>query len=339
MVPTEGGSGSASSMPYEEGMGQWLNMHALESILAIFTRPVHRESVLGSRPSPATSRAVPAAHFDVEKGDTLNKLAKLLISVAAVLFLFPGTALAQPVNDEFGSAVVVTEPLPFTHSVSTVDATPADYDPACGGGPTVWYTYTPSTSGSVAADTFGSDYDTTLWVGTGSPSSFSTIDCNDDAAGDLQSFVAWDAVAGTTYYMMVASCCGDPNSPGGNLVFNVGAPPPSPQLDISIDPVGTFDPSTGTATVSGVVDCSNGSSVQIFGTIRQRVGRAFVTGSFFVFLEGCSQDMTWTATITGDGVFAGGRASAEVFASTCGPIECAEDSQSRTIRLRGQGGG
>ena len=38
MVPTEGGSGSASSMPYEEGMGQWLNMHALGSIHAIFTR-------------------------------------------------------------------------------------------------------------------------------------------------------------------------------------------------------------------------------------------------------------------------------------------------------------
>ena len=265
----------------------------------------------------------------------MSKFAKLWISVAAVLFLFPGTGLAQPLNDEFGSAVVVTEPLPFTHSVSTVDATPADYDPMCGGGPTVWYTYTPSTSGTVAADTFGSDYDTTLWVGTGSPSSFSTIDCNDDAAG-LQSFVAWDAVAGTTYYIMVASCCG---SPGGNLVFNVGAPPPSPQIDISIDPVGTFDPRTGTATVSGVVDCSNGNFVQIYGTIRQRVGRTFVTGDFSAFLEGCSQDMTWTATITGNGLFRGGTATVSAYAYTCGPIECAEASESRNIRLRGQGGG
>jgi hypothetical protein len=256
----------------------------------------------------------------------------VIVGMAAAILMLPSTALAQPASDDFGSATTVIEPLPFSHSTSTVGATSADTDPPCGGA-TVWYAYTPSTSGRIAADTIGSDYDTTLWVGTGSPDELVTIGCNDDAFG-LQSFVSWDAVAGTTYYIMAGSCC-DSTSPGGNLVLNVGAPPPPPQLDISIDAVGTFDSRSGTATIRGTVDCSDGNFVDGFGTIRQRVGRDFVTGEFSFSFEECSQDMPWSATITGSGVFAGGKATVNVSVFTCSPIDCVDDSTSRIVRLRG----
>jgi hypothetical protein len=57
---------------------------------------------------------------------------------------FP-TLAVPPSNDDIASAVVVTEPLPFSDWVSTVEATTAAYDLDCAGnGPTVWYAYTPS---------------------------------------------------------------------------------------------------------------------------------------------------------------------------------------------------
>jgi hypothetical protein len=259
----------------------------------------------------------------------------VFVAMAVAIVVTASPALAQPANDDFANAVTANEPLPFSHSTSSEEATSAETDPPCGGS-TVWYSYTPSTSGPVAADTIGSDYDTTLWVGTGSPGDFVTIGCNDDAF-DLQSFVSWDAVAGTTYYIMAGSCC-SPGSPGGNLVLNVGPPPPAPQLDISINRAGTFDAQTGTATVRGTVDCANSDFVEGYGTIRQRVGRQFISGEFYFFLEECSEDTRWSATIMGDGVFAGGRATVNVDTFTCGTLECVGDSASRIVRLKGGGG-
>lgn len=75
---------------------------------------------------------------------------KLLVIAAASLALLalPGIAIAQPPNDEIENATAVTEPLPFTDSVSTVDATLSRYDRECGyQSNTVWYSYTPSTDG------------------------------------------------------------------------------------------------------------------------------------------------------------------------------------------------
>jgi hypothetical protein len=142
---------------------------------------------------------------------------RFVIAVALMtlaLFGLPNTAIAQPTNDDFDNATVVTEPLPFADSISTVDATTAADDPECAGnGHTVWYTYTPSAAGSVNANTFGSDYDTTLSVYTGTRGALTQIACNDDFGG-VQSSVTWEVVAGTTYYLMAGSFF---DSPGGNL--------------------------------------------------------------------------------------------------------------------------
>ncbi|MFZ0956228.1 MAG: hypothetical protein WAN60_07785 [Candidatus Sulfotelmatobacter sp.] len=72
----------------------------------------------------------------------------------------------------------------------------------------VWYEFTPTISENYAVNTAGSRYDTGVYVFTGSPSSPTTVACNDDApttgTGVESSYVNFGAVAGTPYYIMVS---------------------------------------------------------------------------------------------------------------------------------------
>ncbi len=72
----------------------------------------------------------------------------------------------------------------------------------------VWYEFTPTISENYAVSTAGSRYDTGVYVFTGSPSSPTTVACNDDApttgTGVESSYVNFGAVAGIPYYIMVS---------------------------------------------------------------------------------------------------------------------------------------
>lgn len=93
-------------------------------------------------------------------------------AVAAVVGLVMALLVASPAgadaNDDRADATVVSEPLPFTDSLDASTATGDATDPGCfaapgdPANPTVWYSYTPSSDGIVQANTFGSNYDTTL---------------------------------------------------------------------------------------------------------------------------------------------------------------------------------
>lgn len=248
----------------------------------------------------------------------------------------PAWALAPP-NDDFDNATVAAQPLPFLDSVSTVDATTAADDPDCfGDGHTVWYTYTPGVDGFVNANTFGSDYDTTLSVYTGTRGSLAQVACDDDTGDSVQSSVTWEVVAGTSYHLMAGSFGG---SPGGTLSLTVresGPPPPGPTMDVTVDPRGRLDRGAGVVSISGTVTCTQVDFVSIFGDVRQRVGRFTIRGFFESFLDS-SCDGTpqpWTAEVTPDsGKYAGGSVTVSVFADACAE-ECASDSEERTVRLR-----
>jgi hypothetical protein len=118
--------------------------------------------------------------------------------------------------------------LPFTDGpLTTTGATTAPDDPDCAGhGHTVWYTVTPATDLSMAINTLGSDYNTTVSVYTGTPGALTRRACNDDFQS-TQSRAVFSAVAGTTYYIMVGSSY---SSPGGSLLFQAmeAEPPPPP---------------------------------------------------------------------------------------------------------------
>jgi hypothetical protein len=144
----------------------------------------------------------------------------MLLILMVPMLLMLSVANAQPptndVNAEFISA------LPFIDTINTSEATVSPDDPSTCYVPfnTVWYAGTPGVNKMIEANTFGSDYDTTLTVVAGSPNSFSQIACNDDSgisSSRVQSKVTFNGVAGEQYYFMV----GSKRAGGGNLVFNV----------------------------------------------------------------------------------------------------------------------
>lgn len=141
----------------------------------------------------------------------------LLLSVIILgLQLLPRVALAAPpVNDAFADAVVASDPLPFTDSVSTTEATLEPGEPrlgdVCGFGVrhTVWYQYTPAADTVLSANTFGSNFDTVLGVWSGTDlASLSQVACNDDTE-NFQSSVVFVAEMGTQYNFQIGGFAGD----------------------------------------------------------------------------------------------------------------------------------
>jgi hypothetical protein len=169
-------------------------------------------------------------------------------------------AFAQPANDDFDAATVVTG-LPFIDSISTVDATTAGDDPFCNGFEhTVWYSFTPAQDATIRADTSGSDYSTSLSVYTGSRGALSQVAC-----ASLPAQVTFNASANTTYFFMVASvCCGNP---GGNLVFRLNPPPANDDIDNATVVGGlpfTDSISTADATTAGDDPSCNGNGHSVW---------------------------------------------------------------------------
>ncbi len=134
-----------------------------------------------------------------------------VVFILAVLFaVLPATAaMAQPDNDDFGSATSVND-LPFEDTVDVSEATVEPDEPTEVCVPmtsTVWYGVTLQTATDVTVDTAGSDYDTVLAVWTGSEfADFDLVDCVDDTfTGSLQAAVTFSADAGVTYWVQVAA--------------------------------------------------------------------------------------------------------------------------------------
>jgi len=283
----------------------------------------------------------------------------LIIGVVAIsLFTFASPALAAaPGNDGIDNPIVV-DALPFADGQSsTTEATTGATDPAScdnpGGGPdraTVWYAFTPTATAAYAADTFGSDYDTTLYVGTPDGSGgIDVITCDDDSSAGLQAAVTWDGVEGTTYLLMVGTCCGGgtvgQSGGGGSVEFHLDVAPPPPTIDLTVDSTGSFTKS-GSAIIRGTIACTGVVSPDVIpqdttgGLISidasQRVGRISIRGSSSGFDQQCSASVTpWSIEVPGDnGRFGGGAVQVNAFASACGPFECVDANVSRTVRLR-----
>lgn len=267
------------------------------------------------------------------------RMLTVMVILAAMGSLHVSPALAQaPANDDFDDASTI-EVLPFSDSVDTSEASTAPDDPelSCvGTSHTVWYQFTPSDDMRLAANTFGSDYDTTLSVFTGVRGALVEVACNDDSFFSVESQVAFDALAGETYYFMAGSFF---DSPGGNLVFNLDVAGPPLEFDLQVNPVATVKPKTGVVMLSGTVTCSRPASAQIFGDLTQPAGRVFIRGFFFTFVE-CDGETPWSAVAVGEnGIFVGGKADAAVFADAFTPDgEFAFDQEFLTLRLRGAGG-
>jgi hypothetical protein len=275
-------------------------------------------------------------HETEKEMEMSHKLFRPFASLAlalTILFAGVGPALAAPpTNDDLNSATTVTEPLPFSDAINTAEATTAGDDPDCAGqGPTVWYVFTPSQDMDVQANTYGSDYDTTLSVYTGSPGNLTQIACNDDS-GSLQSAVTFAALASETYYFMVGAFA---SGPGGNLVFTVTLPPPPLTIDLQLSPTGSFD-KQGNAILRGRLTCSKFAFVELAADITQPVGKKAIHGFSEGFFD-CNGETPWEITVPGaDGRFAGGRATVNVLVDAFDPEtgNVVEAAASATVRLK-----
>ncbi|MCY1059326.1 hypothetical protein [Nannocystis sp. SCPEA4] len=252
-----------------------------------------------------------------------------------LLFLAARTASAQPPpNDNFANATVVPG-LPYTDTEDTVDATreAGEPQPTCvTNSHTVWYSFTPDADVSVDANTVGSDYDTTLTVYTGTFPSLTEIACNDDIdpSINVQSALTFSATAGETYYIQVGSF--EPlfgGGTGGNLVFNLEQTQIT--LDITLDPNATVT-SAGVATVSGTVFCSSSTTVDVSGTVEQKVKGSLISVGYDtqVSCEAGPGGTAWSA-VTDEGGLKAGNATLSASASAAGASEV-EDS--RSIKLK-----
>lgn len=97
-------------------------------------------------------------------------------------------------------------------------------------GATLWYKWTPPTSGTVTIDTFGSSFNTVLSVYTGSAvNGLTLVQRNDDASGNTASRVSFAATVGTEYQIQVAGY----RPFGGGSVAQTGAF----QLNLTMPPV------------------------------------------------------------------------------------------------------
>lgn len=208
-----------------------------------------------------------------------------------------------PPNDDFNQATIAPS-IPFTVSQNVANATVAVDDPFCAGRTqTVWFAFTPAEDIRIEANTFGSNYDTTLSVYRGTRGALTQIACNDDSNGP-QSRVRFDAVAGTTYYFMVSSFSFFPVA-NANLVFNLLQAPPPLSITPSLTQFGSVDPTTGAATISGFVTCSQPAFVTLSGQLKQAHGTGSITGFFSTFIP-CNGTVPWTTTIhTPDTLFHG----------------------------------
>jgi hypothetical protein len=264
-------------------------------------------------------------------------IAKTRLMVLATVCLLALSALpvmaAAPGNDDRANAIVINT-IPYTNTQDTSEATTDDDDPWCSGqGPTVWYSFTPSEDIRLEANTFGSDYDTTLLVAIDDGGGdLDVIACNDDAGFDVQSRVRFNAESGVSYLFMVGAYA---SGPGGELVFNLLEAPPSADVGVSLNVDGARFNRDGSATVRGTVTCTGSDWVELDAELSQQVGRFRIIGWGWDFVD-CSSDGTpFELDIRGiTGSYGGGPASLYVEAWTCGDDDCAFDVVETTIRLR-----
>lgn len=263
----------------------------------------------------------------------------ILSSVLMIFSLFAAapTLAAAPTNDTYAgrAPIAVGDSLSLDTREATTDADDTEMNAPCGApamDASVWYELTATTTGFIGVDVSASDYAAGVFVATGSPGSFEVLACAPGAT-------AFEAVAGETYAILAIDDQSDGGGNGGTLEIQVAELPPPPVIDLTVNKSGRFNSRTGSATISGTVNCSGGpaefSFIDVF--VRQAVGRFYIDG--YGFIEGFSCDGTtqaWSAEVFGfNGLFKGGKALAVSFAFACGTFLCGEGFVERVVQLKG----
>ena len=262
---------------------------------------------------------------------TIRALAVAGLLVVGISAAPVSAAEPAPVNDSINSPTTIGG-LPFSETLDTSGATSGSTDPASCSFPdggsdfaTVWYSWTATASGPIGAATWGSDYDTTIYVGTPDGNGgIEVLACNDDTRF-LQAAVRFDAVAGATYLIAVGgSMFGE--GTGGELVFALDVGPVPATADVELDPAGDFV--KGRVFFEGTVGCGSDADLShllIVELVQRSGNRQTAAGTAFLDVEGCpDEDIPFEIEVPEDiGHFHPGKAAAQVLWFACNDFECA----------------
>ncbi len=132
---------------------------------------------------------------------------QILMLLACLFWAAWPAALAAPANDNFAAAQTLAGSLPISASGTNVDATMETNEPkpvSSSNANSVWYQWTPASSGMVTVSTNGSDFDTVLAVYTGNTlAGLSMVKADDDGGEGYRSELTTPVEAGTTYRIAV----------------------------------------------------------------------------------------------------------------------------------------
>ena len=149
-----------------------------------------------------------------------------------------------PPNDDFANRIVLSGTVAITTGSNQLGTAEfGEPSPTVFSGTTsVWWTWTAPVSDTTTINTFGSDYDTTLGVYTGSSvTALTLVAANDDTLGP-QSQVVFAATAGTVYQIQVNGYFGA----SGNIALLIAeGPPPNDDFANSIVLAGSTVSTTG----------------------------------------------------------------------------------------------
>lgn len=250
----------------------------------------------------------------------------------------PAALAAAPGNDTYDGRTVIGS-VPFSVSVDTTEATTdaedLELNATCGApalDASVWFEVTAAADGALLADVSSSSYTAGVLVATGGPGSRNIVACGPDTVG-------WSTVAGETYTLLAIDDQYDGGGNGGTLNLTVEEAPPTPIIDVTTDPVASFNPRTGTATVTGTVACDNpGDFAVVIIDMEQRVGRGSVFGSGDqeVPCDGARHKFS-VLVQPFNGSFAGGKAATISIGFACGSFDCSVDYKEFTVMLKGKG--
>lgn len=136
----------------------------------------------------------------------LHGLAIFTIVFMAAASVSPAYA-APPSNDLIANAIPITTAAYNGVIADVATATTSAADPviSCGASQhedSVWYTFTPASSGEVRISTINSQYDTVLALFKGTPSALIEMGCNDNSGG-VTSSITMPLRGGIRYYIEV----------------------------------------------------------------------------------------------------------------------------------------
>lgn len=251
-------------------------------------------------------------------------------------FAFAAPVLAAPPSNDSYAGRTIIGSLPYAESLdtseATTDADDAELNAQCGAPATdasVWYELTAPSDMGVLVNVLESTYTAGVIVAIGAPGTFEVIACGPDVVG-------FGAFAGETYTILAFDDQLDGGGNGGTLVISLDEAPPPPSIDVTVDPIGSFNPQTGSATITGTVTCSGDAEFAFVDIeLRQKVGRFVITGfgSVEVFCDGTPQP--WSVEVLGsNGQFKGGQAVAVTFGLACGAFDCGFDFEEQVVKLR-----